>query len=83
MNDDWEEIHAFNSPGEYKRFCTYIEQQVASGDALERTADPDDGKGMIFGGRWFENPNSKEIWRLVPPDFPLRGVWEKVDLNAS
>ena len=80
MNNDWEAIDGFNSPGEYRRFCTYFEKQVASGDALERTADPDYGKGMIFGGRWFEDRNTKEIWRLVPPDFPFRGLWEKVDL---
>ena len=66
MNNDWEEIDGFNSPGEYRRFCAYIEKQVASGDALERTADPNYGKGMIFGGRWFEDPSTKEIWRLVP-----------------
>ena len=66
MNNDWEEIDGFNSPGEYRRFCTHIEKQVASGDALERTADPDYGKGMIIGGRWFEDRNTKEIWRLVP-----------------
>jgi hypothetical protein len=44
MNNDWEAIDGFNSPGEYRRFCTYFEKQVASGDALERTADPDYGK---------------------------------------
>jgi hypothetical protein len=57
--------------------------QVAPGDAIERTVDPNYGKGMIFGGRWFEDRGTKEIWRLAPPDFPFRGLWEKVDLNAD
>jgi hypothetical protein len=83
MNNDWEEIDGFNSPGEYRRFCTHIEKQVASGDALERAVDPNYGKGMIFGGRWFEDRGTKQIWRLVPPDFLFRGLWEKVDLNAN
>jgi len=83
MNDDWEAIDGFNSPGEYRRFCTHIEKQVASGDALERAVDPNYGKGMIFGGRWFEDRGTKQIWRLVPPDFLFRGLWEKVDLNAN
>jgi hypothetical protein len=56
---------------------------VAPGDAIERTVDPNYGKGMIFGGRWFEDRGTKEIWRLAPPDFPFRGLWEKVDLNAD
>jgi hypothetical protein len=77
------EIDGFNSPGAYRRFCTSIERQVASGDALERTADPNYGRGMISGGRWFEDRGTKQIWRLVPPDFPFRGLWEKVDLNAD
>jgi hypothetical protein len=34
---------------------------------------------MISGGRWFEDAETKEIWRLIPPDFPFRGLFEKVD----
>jgi hypothetical protein len=49
----------------------------------ERAVDPNYGKGMIFGGRWFEDRGTKQIWRLVPPDFLFRGLWEKVDLNAN
>jgi hypothetical protein len=47
---------------------------MASGDALERTADPNDGKGVIFGGRWFEDRGTEQIWRLVPPYLPFRGL---------
>jgi hypothetical protein len=83
MNNDWEEIHGFNSPGEYKRFCDYIEKQVLLGCAIERVADPNYEKGLLYGGRWFEERDTKEIWRLVPPDFPFRGLWEKVDLSSS
>ena len=66
----WEEIHSFSSPNEYKRFCTYIEAQVAAGVARERVADPSHEKGKIHGGRWFEDIETNEIWRLIPPDFP-------------
>jgi hypothetical protein len=83
MNNDWEEIHGFNSPGEYKRFCDYIEKQVLLGCAIERVADPNYEKGLLYGGRWFEERDTKEIWRLVLPDFPFRGLWEKVDLSSS
>jgi hypothetical protein len=74
----WEEIHGFNSLGEFKRFCSYVEEQVSSGLAIERASDPNYAKGMIFGGRWFEYLETGEIWRLVSPDFPFRGLWEKV-----
>jgi hypothetical protein len=52
---------------------------MASGDALERTAYPNYGKGMIFGGRWFEDRGTKQIWRLVPPDFPCsEAYWKRL-----
>jgi hypothetical protein len=79
----WKEIHGFASPGEYKRFCSYIERQVASGAARERNRDPSYQKGEILGGRWFEDVETKEIWRLVPPDFPFRGLWEKIENNST
>lgn len=80
---DWEEIHGFVSPGEYKKFCAYIADQVAAGIAQERALDPNYKKGEIFGGRWFEDAETKEVWRLVPPDFPFRGLLERVESNAS
>jgi hypothetical protein len=74
----WEEIHGFDSPGEYTRFAKYIEGQVSAGLARERDVDPRYERGMIFGGRWFEDIETREVWRLVAPDFPFRGVWEPV-----
>ena len=46
------------------------------------SVDPNYEKGLIFGGRWFEDRSTNEIRRLVPPDFPFRGLWEKVCLNT-
>ena len=58
-----------------------MERQVSEGVARERRADPSYQKGMIYGGRWFEDVATNEIWRLVPPDFSFKGLWEKVDLD--
>ena len=74
----WEEIHGFASPGEYSRFVKQIEEQVKYGKAREIDADPRYGYGEIYGGRWFVDNKSGEIWRLVPPDFPFRGLWEPI-----
>jgi hypothetical protein len=73
-----EEIHGFVSPGEYKRFVDHVEKQVKEGHLREVTADPEYGKGEIYGGRWFEDTGTMEKWRLVPPDPPFRGLWEPV-----
>jgi hypothetical protein len=40
-------------------------------------------KAKVCGGRWFEDPKTKEIWRLVPPDYPFRGLWERINVNQT
>jgi hypothetical protein len=79
----WEEIHGFTSPGEYERLVHYLEGQVATGLASEQPADPLYGKGMIYGGRWFQDIETGAIWRLVPPDPPFMGLWESVAQNGQ
>jgi len=74
----WEEIHGFSGPGESERFVRYIHGQVASGHADEVEADGEYGRGEIYGGRWFKDRETGQIWRLVPPDPPFRGLWEPV-----
>ena len=74
----WEEIRGFSSHGEYARFVNYIEQQVVRRYAEELVADPSYGKGLIYGGRWFKDGDSGQVWRLGPPDFPFTGLWEPV-----
>lgn len=75
----WQEIHGFESPGEYARFERYIAEQVARGHAEELDADPEYGRGEVFGGKWFKDTDTGEVWRLVPPDFPFKGIWEPVE----
>jgi hypothetical protein len=78
MMANWEEIHGFESPEGYDRFVRYIEDQVSAVVARECDVDPSYGKGMIVGGRWFEDIETREVWRLVAPDFPFRGLWEPI-----
>lgn len=75
---DWFEIDGFVSPGEFDRFVAYLAAQVAAGVAEEIRADPSYGPGEIFGGSWYRNLETGETWRLVPPDPPFLGLWERV-----
>ncbi len=77
-NTTWEEIHDFSSLSEYNRFLIYIEEQIKAGYTQEVEPDLEYGRGEIYGGRWFEDIESGELWRLIPPDFPFRGLWEPV-----
>ena len=74
----WEQIHGFSSPGEYRRFVSFIEVQVSQGQADEVPVELGYGAGEIYGGRWFRDRDSGQVWRLVAPDFPFRGLWEPV-----
>lgn len=74
----WEEIHGFISLGEYEKFVKYICDQAVLGYAEEVKVDNNYGQGEIYGGRWFRNIDTGEIWRLVSPDPPFHGLWEKV-----
>ena len=76
--NQWYEIRGFASPGEFERFVEYIRGQVRSGIAEETAADPAYGPGEIFGGRWYRHVASGAVWRLVPPDPPFTGLWERV-----
>jgi len=77
---NWEAIHGFVTPGEFKRFCSWIESQIVAGMAEEIPV------GRInmampagFEERWFKCCTSGEVWRRVTPEFPFRGLWEPVD----
>jgi hypothetical protein len=73
-----EEIHGFISPGEYRSFVDFVEGHVKAGNLKEVPADPKYGRGEIYGGRWFKDTRTGETWRLVPPDYPFKGLWEPV-----
>lgn len=79
----WEEIHGFSSLSEYKRFVNYIENQIENGLVLEIETDSEYERGEIYGGRWFKDNEGNDIWRLVEPDFPFKGLWEPVKKSAS
>ena len=79
----WEEIHGFQTSGEYRRFVRYIEDQISAGYTDEVPVDPEYRRGLLYGGRWFKDVETGEVWRLVPPDPPFRGLWEPVVYDAE
>jgi len=77
---NWEVIHGFESPGEYKRFCDWLSAQVDTG-VTEQIPVSEPSADLIFGleERWFRCKESGEIWRLVAPQAPFRGQWGPID----
>ncbi len=75
---DLEPIAAFRSPDEYRRFVHFIEAAVERGDLVEVPMNPQYHLGELYGGRWFKCPIDNSVWRLIPPDVPFLGVFERV-----
>jgi hypothetical protein len=76
---NWEAIHGFESPGEYKRFCSWLSDQIDAGlvEGIPVTKQSGD---LIFGldVRWYRCKASEEVWRLVAPQAPFKGAWEPI-----
>ncbi len=79
----WEEIHGFDSPGEYKSFVSWIESHLKEKKITEVNVEkPYDGSSL-FRERWLFCAECGKIWRLVEYDFPFKGLFEKVEKNDS
>lgn len=74
---NWEAIHGFESPGEYKRFCLWLSAQVDAGIA-ETVSAGKRSDDLIFGldEMWYRCKASGEVWRLIAPQAPFRGLWD-------
>ena len=81
-NCNWEEIHGFETPGEFQRFCAWLQAQIQLGTVEEVELNKVD-LSLPFGAeaKYFKCIASGKIWRRVNPDFPFRGLWEAVDGN--
>lgn len=75
---EWEEIHGFYSWYEYKKFIQYLESQKDRGLVVEVDSNRNHSFRGFCGGRWFMCCYSHETWRLIEPDPPFAGLWEKV-----
>jgi len=81
MSDQWEEVHGFRSLSEYQRFNAWLDALLAEGVATEvpvgvRYSSP------YFPERWVHHDGTGEVWRLVGPEAPFRGVFLRVASEA-
>jgi len=75
----WAPINGFRSPGEYSRFQRWIADRVSRGQAEAVEVGVHRGGVTSQIERWYRHVESQEIWRLVEPDPPSRGVFLRVD----
>ena len=69
------ERSGFISPSEFERF----EKQVELSAELEMIPVRKHYSGNVgFHEKWFVNRATQQVFRLVTPAWPFRGVWEVV-----
>ncbi len=76
-------INGFVDELSYRVFLADLISAADLGEYREVPPDPDYGPRMIYGGRWFEHRATGQIWRIVPPQAPFMGVWERVIRTAG
>jgi hypothetical protein len=70
------EIHGFDSPQHFAEFQRSLEDAVLAAEVAP--VDVEDRYGsLMFEEKWYRL-SSGEIWRLVSPDFPFKGVFLRV-----
>jgi hypothetical protein len=78
----WEAIEDFRSLGEFERFEAWMLNQVAQDQAAELPVTHPYLDAPSFAEKWFEHLGSGEVWRLVWPDGPFTGLFERVDVSS-
>ena len=77
-NCGWEPVDGFKSLAEYERLRDSVNEQVRLGQADERrVAKPYSGLKTI-DERWYRCKANGEIWRMIAPDPPFPGIFDKV-----
>jgi len=77
-NCEWEPIDGFTSLAEYERLRDSVSQQVRLGEADERpVAKPYSGLKTI-DEHWYRCKATGELWRMIAPDPPFPGIFDKV-----
>lgn len=75
--ESWEEIQGFRSPGEYQRFLASVKGALKEGALQEIPVGSKYVDSAMLDEHWYRS-DSGEIWRLVAPDYPFTGVFERV-----
>lgn len=75
----WEEIHGFQSPDEFARFQRWIADQSAADHLKEVAVAHRYGGSDLFDEHWFKCTSCGQVWRVVAPDPPFSGVFERVN----
>jgi len=75
----WEKIDDFRSLGEFDTFVSWMRKQVAKGAAEEVAVTSPYLDATTFTEEWYRHIDSGQVWRLVWPDAPFTGLFERAE----
>ncbi len=78
LDCDWEQVDSFRSLKEYERLLGRIREQVRSGLVEAVELDPKKRWGTSFDERWYKCRQHGDVWRLVAPDPPFKGIFKAI-----
>lgn len=74
----WNTIAEFRSLDEFKRFAAWMDVQVKNGSATDVPVSEPYMGAPSFDERWVKRVPDGRVWRLVGPDGPFHGLFERV-----
>ena len=77
-NCGWGRVDGFGSLAEYEQIRDSISQQIRDGHADERRVAKAYSGLKTIDERWFRCKATGDIWRLIAPDPPFPGIFQKV-----
>ncbi len=76
---EWEPIHGFRSPAEFDRFKAWIAARVEDGIAEQVAVDMAFKDANPMFEQWYRRTETGEVWRLIEPTPPSRGLFDRLD----
>jgi hypothetical protein len=77
-NCGWDPVDGFNSLAEYERLRDSVSEQVRMGLADERRVSKPYSGLKTIDEHWYRCKATGEIWRMIAPDPPFPGIFDRV-----
>ena len=78
MSCNWERIGEFSSLRDYNSFQKWLDEQIASGLAAQVPVQSPYSGSSLWEEHWYQCLSDHQIWRLVAPDPPFKGIFTPI-----
>jgi hypothetical protein len=79
---DWDIVDAFQSDDQYERLLGWLTEQVRAGAAREEPVKKR-YSGVEWDEHWYRCLSTRDVWRLIAPDPPFKGLFKPVNSRRA